>query len=424
MQSRAVEREIVRYERAQERARIRAEREDERRRIAEARERAQQKKQEAKEAQVLAWKLEYEEHQEREQEIDRVANDAPEVEDRDRLFAELAVPRVFEPPPFVPPKPPNSAAKAQKLRRRAEEEIESALSAFRPDVRHTRWVQAVAAVIGIGGGVLCLAYDVVATGAGVVVTIGGVGSVVAAQLVADRQGQKQREAVRAEAERGANERLQQALEALAREDEERARAHLHNAKTVYETEITAARQAFDLEEQARLDAVGDVVKGDLDRMREALDAVFPVELPVPHNVTFDVRSASVVGLAIDVPEPSVLPNTEAKLLASGKVTYKEKNEKRLREQYLRLVTGLALRYASETMLYLPTCQRVDVRAFRTMLDPSVGKPARRCVLEVQFDYPTLAPMTMEGIDPVSALKHFQHRVAVDRNRELQAIDEP
>lgn len=130
----------------------------------------------------------------------------------------------------------------------------------------------------------------------------------------------------------------------------------------------------------------------------------------------------VISLEVDVPKPSALPTTEAKLLAGGKVAYKVKNEKRLREQYLRLVVGLALRCASEAMLNLPSCQRVGVRAFRTALDPSIGRPARRSVLEVQFDYPTLAPMTMDGIDPVSALKHFEHRINVDRQRDLQALD--
>jgi hypothetical protein len=79
MQSRAFEREMARHEREQERARIRAERDPERR-----------QKEESKEAQLRAWRSEYEEHQEREQDIDRIANDSPEVEDRDRLYVELA----------------------------------------------------------------------------------------------------------------------------------------------------------------------------------------------------------------------------------------------------------------------------------------------------------------------------------------------
>jgi hypothetical protein len=99
-------------------------------------------------------------------------------------------------------------------------------------------------------------------------------------------------------------------------------------------------------------------------MREALEAVLPLGLPVPYEVTLEVQSARDISIDVDVPPPSVLPTIEAKLLTSGKVTYKEKTERRLNEQYVRPVAGLAIRHASEAMLNLPTCERVDLRVSR------------------------------------------------------------
>jgi hypothetical protein len=110
-------------------------------------------------------------------------------------------------------------------------------------------------------------------------------------------------------------------------------------------------------------------------------------------------------------------------LASGKVSYKEKTDKAIREQYIKLVAALAIRYASEAMLVLPTCNCISLRIFRTFVDPSVGHVVRSTFLEVRFDYPTLAPLTMDGIDPVAALKHFQHKIRIGRNRELMPIEE-
>ena len=194
-------------------------------------------------------------------------------------------------------------------------------------------------------------------------------------------------------------RLQKALEVLAREDEARAEAALQKALADHEARSAAARAQFDHAEDERLLALRELKDGQTSRMREALEAALPLELPTPCKVRFDVRSSSEIALEIDVPEPSILPTTEAKIAASGKITYKEKNEKKLREQYLRLVIGSTLRHACEATLDLPTCQRVEVRTFRTTLDPSMGKPTRRCVLEVHYDYPTLAPMTMDGSTP-------------------------
>ncbi|WP_437306570.1 hypothetical protein [Sorangium sp. So ce388] len=422
VQGRAIEREVIRHEREQERARVRAEREAERRRISEERERALLQKQEAKDAQIRSWRLEYEEHKEREQEIESIANESPEVEDRDRLYAELLERRAFEPTLFVAPTPPNSKAKTKKLHEQAGQEIESQLASFRPKVASVRRAQAVAWAVLAAGLVLFFVEAMSDSSAPLATILTGVVGIVVTQVVATRQANHQRNTFQASVEQDVHLRLQEALEVLAREDEAQAQVALQKARTTYETETEAARAEFDREEDERLRSLQELQNGDTGRMREALEAVLPLDLPVPCNVRFDIKSPSNISLEIDIPEPSVIPTTEAKLLASGKVSYKEKSEKQLREQYVKLVAGLAIRHASEALLNLPTCEVVELRAFRTALDPSIGRSMRRTVLELRVDYPTLAPMTMDGIDPLLALKHYKHRINIDRNRNLQPLD--
>ena len=422
VQGRALEREMVRYERAQERDRVRSEREAERRRIAEERERAQQRKQEAKESQLRGWQLEYEEHQEREQDIERIANDAPEVEDRDRLHAQLAERRVFEPLPFVAPEPPNTDAKVRKLRKDADQEAERAVASFQPRTREARLAQIAAGVVGIIGLGLSFSEAKVGSLFPLVAILVGLIGVGIAQLVAMMLAQGQRKAHKRKVRDEVDGRLDKAISTLVHEDEVRTKTTLQKARATYEAETETARAEFELMEDRRLQELSELRAGSTSQIKEALDTSLPLELPVSCAASFVVQSSTVISLDIDVPEPSVLSTTEAKLLASGKVAYKEKNDKRIRDQYMRLVAGLALRHASEIMLLAPTCQRIELRAFRSALEPSLGRPERRSVLEVQFDYPTLAPMTMDGIDPVAALKHFQHRINVDRNRDLRALD--
>jgi len=420
--SRALEREMVRFEREHERYRIRVEREAERRRIDQEREQAARQKQDAKEAQLSAWRLEYEEHQERDLSIDRIANDAPEVEDRERLYAEVAEPRTFEPVPFVPPSPPNHEAKARTLRQQADMEVKGALDSFRPETRTLRRVQLIAGMTGIGGIGLQFALADTGSSLGSVAIVVGLVGVIVAHLVASDQATRQRRAIEMKATQEAHARLEGSLAVLDRETKAEAESSLQKARLAYEDATASARAEFDREEGERQRALQELRDGNTNRMREALEATFPLELPVPCNVRFTAQSSTVVALELDVPEPSALPTAEAKLLASGKVSYKEKTDKRLREQYLRLVVSLALRNASEAMLNVPTCQCVELRAFRTMIDPSIGGVVRRKVLDVRFDYPTLAPMTMEGIDPVLALKHFEHTIKLDKGGSLQPVD--
>lgn len=75
------------------------------------------------------------------------------------------------------------------------------------------------------------------------------------------------------------------------------------------------------------------------------------------------------------------------------------------------------------MLNVPTCQVVELHVWRTLRDLSVGNMKRSRVLEATFDYATLAPMSMDAIDPSAALKHFKHRINLDRGKDLRPLDE-
>ncbi|MEO7593266.1 MAG: hypothetical protein ABI134_18790 [Byssovorax sp.] len=251
----------------------------------------------------------------------------------------------------------------------------------------------------------------------------GVGCIVIAQWICSLVRARQYADYMRDIEQGVHDRRRSALEELGRHDQERSRAALAKATAHYETETASARAGFEQAEQQRLDGLRELRAGQSAQIGEVLSGLFPLELPVPCMVKHQASSATSITLDIDFPEPTVLPTSEAKLLANGKVSYKDKTEKRLREQYLRFVAGSAIRHASEALLNVPTCQGVEVRAWRTMRDPSVGNMRRTRVLEVTFDYPTLAPMSMDAIEPSAALKHFRHRINLDRGKELRPLDE-
>ena len=423
MASRAYERELVRQEREAERDRVRERREAERAAIAEERDQAQRLKQDAKEAQLRTWQMECEEHQEREQEIERIANESPEVEDRDQLFEELQQRRVFEQEPFVAPRPRESKRRASELEAEAVEEIRVAAGRFVPRLRDYRLAQGAGAFVALLGLGMSFAEMPSAHSAALPCLGLGVGCVVIAQWICSIVRARQYADYMHGIEQGVHDRRRSALEALGRHDDERNRAALAKATAHHEAETASARARFAQDEQQRLDGLRELRAGQIAQIGQVLGGLFPLELPVPCKVEHQASSATAISLDIDIPEPSVLPTSEAKLLANGKVSYKDKTEKRLREQYLRFVAGSAIRHASEALLNVPTCQSLEVRAWRTMRDPSVGNMRRSRVLEIIFDYPTLAPMSMDAIDPSAALKHFRHRINLDRGKDLRPLDE-
>lgn len=317
----------------------------------------------------------------------------------------------------------DSKRKIEEVEAKAHEEIREGWARFMPRLRDYRMAQLAGAFVSLLGFGMRFAEMESAHSAALPCLGLGLGVVAIAQLLCAQARTRQYAEYMRGIEQGAHERRRLALEALAQHDEERNRAALVKATAEHETAIATARERFIQDEAQRLDAIRELRNGQPARIREVLDGLFPLELIIPCKVKIQASSAATVALDLDIPEPTVLPSNEAKLLANGKISYKDKPEKRLREQYLRLVTGSALRHASEVMLNIPTCQAVELHVWRTMQDPSVGNMKRSRVLEATFDYAKLASMSMDAIDPSAALKHFKHRINLDRGKDIRPLDE-
>jgi len=413
LQARALEREIVRQERAFERERVRAERAAERERIQTEREDARREKVEAKQAQLDDWRLEYEEHQGRDREIQTIANESPEVEDRAEAYAALLAPRPFEFEPFTPPPPVVvDPTRIHQIRARAIAEAEAAAASCRPLLRkHDIAITAAGVALPAGLGAVVLGGGVpVAEVSGVCISMVALGCGITALFIRRQSAARQRDMARASVLSESSARAEAEVRAMQAATAQHNESELRRAEAAFQQSYADARRHHEEEEARRRESLSALLGGDAAQIDQELRDLLPLDLPVPCAVAHRVVNSGAVLLDVTVPEPSVIPAQEAKLLASGKVSYKDKSPKRLRDEYLRLVAGLALRHASEVMLRVPTCDSVQVRLFRSTLDPSTGTTVMMPALDAVYDYPTLAPMTMDGIDPVAALRHFRHRV--------------
>jgi hypothetical protein len=213
-------------------------------------------------------------------------------------------------------------------------------------------------------------------------------------------------------------RIRKDLDALTTAVVEQAhvasQARAAQARAQYDAACAAEAQAFAAQEEARLANVRQLLDGDASAMREALADLLPLELPVPAPSEATVVDAGAVRVDVDVPEPAALEATRAALLASGKPSYKKKTATQLREEYRRLVAGVALRHALEVMLSLPTVGVVEVHAWRTALDPARGVQARSEALVARYDFAALAPLRLPDLDPTAALQHFEHKLSIDK----------
>jgi hypothetical protein len=408
-QFRAYEREVVRQERSMERERLRAEHAAERVRIEADKENAKQRKQEAKEAQLAEWRLELAEHQEREQAILGIASESPQVEERRSLCEMLLEPREFQPEPHSPP--PTLVPDYQPvhaLQQRLMADLEGKCAAFVPRRRGFLIGLAAAGAVGlVGAGTLLIPEAAVVGPWGIG---GGLTAALVVFLAMLNSVSHQRVDFRAVLLRRVNSALDVARKQADDMAKDASMRQAAAAQAEHLKQVAAARREFEEYERLRIQSIRNLIAGGLPQIQATLSDLLPLELPVASPCKFTVSSSTAIRVDINLPEPSVLLPKDAKLLASGKVSYKEKTPKRLQEEYRILAAGLAIRHAGEVMFNVPTCEVVTVGGWRDLLDPSRGVISKTLVLEVAYDYPTLAPMAMESVDPVAALRHFRQRL--------------
>jgi len=404
MQRRAYERELVRQERADERARVQGEREKLKRR-----------QQASKEAQLAAWQAEYEEHQEKCQELLTLCNDSPEIEERERLYKELLDRDEFMPEPYVPP-PPVKPDRARLERDRAElaTKLETELDRL-PSTTRGYALATLLGVVGIVvGGALATLQSLPEIGA----AVAGIGCVLllVARTLGQRARRNKRIALRTERMQVIDAQIDQEWTTMVQTAQEQSARQQADAKTAYEQATASAEAEFIAEESERLARLQRLLAGDREQMEQVLTELLPLELPVECKANARLSSPERVVLDLEIPDISVVPGQEAKLLQSGKVSYKDKSPKRLREEYSKLVAGLALRYASEIMLHLPTIRVVQIEAWRPATDGATGHQVEQVFLDLTCDYDALAKLKMDGIEPLAALKNFPHHLGEGRIR--------
>jgi hypothetical protein len=397
MRARALAREAAKRERAAEREKARLKRECARADQAATKEAERIAKLAAKQAQVQAWKAELDAHLARDAELLNIAAHAPDVKERDLLWNELQQPSKFEPEPFVPQA--LSDAERADIRQRHIARMKHDAACVDAECPATAKTQAALGGAVVTGGALMSFQDLTAGFAILTALVAVVWLLIEAVRTRRWNARKKARDAAWELALGAAVARDEAEATARREDEDRAD---------YEKRVRAAEALHDQNEQARLAHLLSLLAGDRIAMQRELSRAFPLTLPAACAVSSYLVDIQTLSLDLTVPSADVLVQQEARLLASGRVAFKPKNKSVLRDEYARLVAGLALRHATEVMLILPTITTVLVRCSCAGIDPSTGTTARQKLLTVSYVFDGLAPLDVGRVDPVAALSQFEH----------------
>lgn len=416
-QQNANQAERRRRDKAQARAR---EKERELQKAAQRRQQEAENRARAKQAVADAAEAEFQDWQEAEQRIERIATPRMGVKDvRARLTRALAR-KAFEPKPFGFPKmdpiaPYNLMEPAGPLAhvvQRFLDDVKKRVAADRQANPGPGRILLVAGWASVGLAVLVTIASFTSSGTGfasffglrgwAALIVGGLGMVKVSPWFDRRH-------------------LGQAwLRALTAVDPDASlvyEAESSRMKSEYEARRAAAQVAFEAAEKQRgvafekgedvriamlIGLLADNLPTIQHTLQRFLDSV-ETTLPVSSEITGRATSSQSIDLAFMISDVDELPSQIAKLTKGG-VTYRDKSESALDAQYRLVVNGIALRCAAEVLSFYPSVKNVRVDGYEVRRDDTTGKDYLQCILNFETTRAEIEKVeSWEHINPIAVL---------------------
>lgn len=143
-------------------------------------------------------------------------------------------------------------------------------------------------------------------------------------------------------------------------------------------------------------------------------AIHSLEWPRETLLSYEFRNrCAEVYLDIDLPEIEDLPTKQASVAANGrKINIKNKAVKTLQFEYLKHISGIALRSACCVFASLPSVSLVVVSGYSQRLEKGTGKINDEYLYSVRFTRNGLEELdfdALEHVDPAETICMFEHR---------------
>ena len=189
-----------------------------------------------------------------------------------------------------------------------------------------------------------------------------------------------------------------------------------------EQEYKQKRDAEYLQDfNARKDIYEKILNGDENYIAETLDNILSeVKLPVAISVDYKIQGTC-VNLDLDLPEIEDYPKTKSTLLASGKVSVKNKTQLELNTDYAMSVTGLAYYFAAVIFNISPKISNVKIGGYTQRINQKTGNEENQYVYWVNFDRKTFATLNIAALNPILGLDNFKNQKDITSKYEMKTI---
>ncbi|MFO0985251.1 MAG: hypothetical protein U1E76_26565 [Planctomycetota bacterium] len=183
------------------------------------------------------------------------------------------------------------------------------------------------------------------------------------------------------------------------------------------------RQGHDATENERLARLEQLLAGAAEPCAAAFaTAAEALELPLGASAAVAMTSHAVAELPINLHAESEIPVQRSTLLKTGRISYRNRPKKDVREDDARAIAALCLLYGAVAFDVLPTLVELRVSAYRSGIDPSTGKEADLCYAAATLDRAAFAELKLDRVDPIAALRSFPSRFQCSATFVLKPVE--
>lgn len=163
--------------------------------------------------------------------------------------------------------------------------------------------------------------------------------------------------------------------------------------------------------------------GDDNAVSAQLDAsLAALELPCEFSLDYDIDvELGIARLNLDLPEIEDIPSKKATILASGKVSVKDKSKKELSEDYATCVTGLAFFFSGILFNISSRINTIEVAGYTQRLDGKTGNITDQYIYAVRFDRETFKGLKFRSIVPYESFELFPHVMDLTKQMVFKTI---
>lgn len=163
--------------------------------------------------------------------------------------------------------------------------------------------------------------------------------------------------------------------------------------------------------------------GDIPSMESLLEKILEnIDAPIHFSGSFEVEYAGGVWLDIDLPEIEEIPDSITTVLKSGALSTRRKTVKKVKEDYSRLVSGIALILPAYIFELLPTVDSIVISGYTQRRNKATGYIEDDYIYSLLVNRSTFYSLNLQYIDPVDSFHNFQPIAALTNSLEWRSIN--